>query len=1186
MTFIFDKRGVRLFVLLAVIVALQVELKYQSRGQEVSALPASRESQIEEGRKLSLEVEELVGRGKFDEALLKATRALEIREKVFGPEQPEVAPALGSAAYIFFRKKNHAKARELYERALAIQKKAGLENQETVRLLNDFGLLYYEEGDHNGAEQLYRRSLAMQQKIPWWSENPKAANIMFNLAVILLEKEDYEAARQLYRSALTIQEEVYGPESPKLILTLNYLAVAHLKMGASVEARGLFNRAAGLLDKNPQDDVPEGLLVISNLMMMSLREGNLVQAESLAPRILALLRRNPIDHPEYKAVGYSALGQLQKLKGDRKKAEQYYVRSSELLEQASLMKTAFAAEVLTDLGSLYVEQGDYASARDRLERAKAIRKDVLGTGHMNYATSLSLLADLDYRQGNYREAETTYKQALEIYRKTPGEMHPYTATVINNLGMISLIRGSAQEAEALFQKALDIREKVLPPTHEDIAASLTPLAQRYIVTGRLDKAAAALQRARAIYEQARGPDDPLVARTINDLGLVHHEKGEPRQAEELFRLALTINRKRFGEVHLDLTPSLNNLALAQESLGNPQEAERLYRQAVGMYDKLRVPRHPDLAKILNNYSAFASSQGDMDRAVRLAERATEIEEHYLALMLAEGSESQNHAYWQTLLDSTARTISFHTRDAPNYKPAVRLALTTVLRRKGRVLDAMTDSIQALRADPSPAKRKLLDEFEAARARLAAAISGSLGGADDGNAPAAVARLEEDYQRLESQVIGAEAGSRAPSRPVTIESIQRLIPPGAALVELVVYKPFNLKAREPGQKREPNHYVAYVLRRDGDVRWVELGEAGDIHCLLWDLRAALRHPAVYPEGKDIKDIKELAREVDEWVMRPIRKLLGGARRLLISPDLLFQLIPFEALRDERGRYLVETYSFTYLNSARDLQRLQSRAPSRQPPVIIANPDFNMGTGEAAPSPPAQTAFIPLPETEEEARQIQKLLPGARIMKGPEATALAVKRMRGPSILHVATHGFFTSPRDPNPEVTKVEGVQIFRPCIQLLSLEYQYRRSANYQLLLSQSGIALAGANRRAGVDGEDGILTAFEVGGLDLRGTKLVVLSACESAIGDVYSGDGVYGLRRALSLAGAESQVISLWKVNDEATRDLMVKFYAGLRAGRGRSQALREAKLAMMRDGVFGHPYFWASFIGSGDWRSLGNR
>jgi CHAT domain-containing protein len=136
--------------------------------------------------------------------------------------------------------------------------------------------------------------------------------------------------------------------------------------------------------------------------------------------------------------------------------------------------------------------------------------------------------------------------------------------------------------------------------------------------------------------------------------------------------------------------------------------------------------------------------------------------------------------------------------------------------------------------------------------------------------------------------------------------------------------------------------------------------------------------------------------------------------------------------------------------------------------------------------------------------------------------------------------------------------------------------------LLRSGLALAGANRLA--DGEDdGILTALELAGLDLTGTQLLVLSACETGLGDVKRGEGVYGLRRAALLAGAEAQLVSLWKVADEATRRLMEAYYRRLLAGEGRSEALRQVQLEMLRDPALAHPYYWASFIPIGAWGPL---
>jgi CHAT domain-containing protein len=217
------------------------------------------------------------------------------------------------------------------------------------------------------------------------------------------------------------------------------------------------------------------------------------------------------------------------------------------------------------------------------------------------------------------------------------------------------------------------------------------------------------------------------------------------------------------------------------------------------------------------------------------------------------------------------------------------------------------------------------------------------------------------------------------------------------------------------------------------------------------------------------------------------------------------------------------------------------------------------------------FGALEGTAKEASGIAPLLPGAKLLTGSQATENAVKQFKGSSILHIATHGFFLRDK-PQALISNTNPISGAPPNSNTI-------RSENPLL---RAGLALAGFNpRRSG--SEDGVLTALEVAGLNLRGTKLVVLSACETGVGDVVNGEGIYGLRRALVIAGAESQVLSLWKVSDEGTKDLMVNYYQKLKANMGRSEALRQTQLEMLQSEKYRHPYFWAAFIASGNWKSV---
>jgi CHAT domain-containing protein len=294
------------------------------------------------------------------------------------------------------------------------------------------------------------------------------------------------------------------------------------------------------------------------------------------------------------------------------------------------------------------------------------------------------------------------------------------------------------------------------------------------------------------------------------------------------------------------------------------------------------------------------------------------------------------------------------------------------------------------------------------------------------------------------------------------------------------------------------------------------------------------------------------------------------------------VPFAALTNENGEYVAQRFELTYLTSGRDLLSLSAPAPARSSPVVTADPDY----GQSTSGPPSNLAsyrssdldrsglvFTPLAGTADEAKALQGLLKlnAQEVLTGANATEEKLKGLHGPRILHVATHGFFLSDQQVTAAALRPVSFSVETPPLPL------------GENPLLRSGLALAGANARRSGESDDGILTAAEAAQLDLRGTQLVVLSACETGLGQVEEGEGVYGLRRALVLAGAQAQLVSLWKVADAQTQALMVDYYKRLLKGEGRSAALREAQQAMIANPATQHPYYWAAFVPIGDWAPL---
>jgi CHAT domain-containing protein/Tfp pilus assembly protein PilF len=849
------------------------------------------------------------------------------------------------------------------------------------------------------------------------------------------------------------------------------------------------------------------------------------------------------------------------------------------------------AFTLNSLASLYLNKSRYAKAEPLFQRAVAIKEKVMGPEHPSVANSLMYLAILCRMRGEYEKSEPLFERALRIYQKELGQEHPNVGILFNNLALLYRDKGDYAKAEPLLQRALAIKEKVVGPEHPLVAGSLHNLALLYNDKADYAKAEPLFQRALNIWEAAQGSNLTDVALALNGLAHLYNSKGQYAMAESLLQRALAILEKARGPETLSIATPLTGLADLYRLKGDYAKVESLYGRALALIEKVNGTEHPGAIKPLNGLALLYAANGDIARAVAFQARANAVGERNLALHLAYGSERQKLAYLALFSKGTDQTISLHALYAPDDPKACNLAATTILQRKARALDATSESLNSLRSRLNAEDQALLDRLTQTRSQLARLVLRGLTTAErDGGQ---IKELEDQAERYETDISRRSSEFRAQSLHITLEAVQAAIPTDAALIEFASYRPFKAKATEAETDCQP-HYVAYILRHDGDIQWKELGEAKTIDDAIAALRKALRNP-------NRSDVKRLARAVEERVFQPVRPLLGEQTRLLISPDGQLNLIPFAALVDEQGRYLVERYSISYLASGRDLLRLQVARESKGGPLVIAAPDFggrsqveasrlgkqekdaSVGGGKekSARSVIGEFQFTPLPYAAQEGEALRALLPGSTLLTKGQATKAALGQARSPLILHVATHGFFLEDQKLAPPNGR--GYQTFdeNPTHILKQLE---ESGIRLQSPFLRSGLALAGANEHTEED--NGILTALEVTGLNLWGTKLVVLSACDTGVGEVKNGDGVHGLRRALALAGSETQVLSLWAVLDKATRDLMVAYYRKLEQGGGRGEALRQAQLEMLKQGPRRHPYYWASFIQSGEWANLDGR
>ena len=822
------------------------------------------------------------------------------------------------------------------------------------------------------------------------------------------------------------------------------------------------------------------------------------------------------------------------------------------------------APFVLQLAGVYGRLPDEPKSESLYERAIALLDRSVGAADPRTGFARSELAALYQRAGDRRQAEALLDEARAVIRRTLGEEHPWFVSCLATLANVRDDAKDLEEEGRLLQRALAIMERIGGTSTVQYATLLNALGDLHRQNQDYDGAEALLRRSLALEERLLGPDNYSVGTVLLSLGIVARERKEYARALQYYARALSIRERVVGSDHPDVAYLLTNVANIYRATGDYPRALETNLRALHIWERTAGPYHKATLVSLGNLARTYAAAGDLPNAIAFQRRAEAILEIQLALNLAVGSERQKLAFARGVSERTDRSISLSLDQAPGDAAAARLAATVVLQRKGRVLDAMVDTFATVRRRVADAgDRALLDQLRSTTMEVARiALDPREDGASTDRARS-ITELEARKEHLEAELSEHSSAFKVEVRPVTVESVQRAIPADAALIEYAVFRPFDPRAARNADAYGPPHYAAYVLRRHGAPRGVDLGDARAIDQHVAALREGLRDPRCV-------DLPMRARVVEDEVIRPLQGLLGTAARLLVSPDGDLNLIPFEALVDERGQYLIQRYAITYLTSGRDLLRMTRKPVRTGPAVVVANPLFGEPRPESVARP--QMYFAPLGVTGTEASAIAALFPSARVLTGRLATKDALQRLNAPRVLHIASHGFFLPDSSPG----RREG----RGGPALPALETRVVPADVNPLV--RSGLALAGANLAHGSSGE-GILTALEASSLNLSGTKLVTLSACDTAVGEVKNGEGVYGLRRAFVLAGTETLVMSLWQVSDAVARETMVTYYTGLRAGLGRGDALRQAKLAMLRRKGRSHPYYWASFIQSGEWASL---
>lgn len=1064
--------------------------------------------------------------------------ALEIARAGSGPGSLATAHSLNSVGYLRGLQGSLAEARQLFEQSLAIR--------ETLPALRNLAGLAADEGDLRAARKGFEAALAFSLRAQG-SKHPETARVQGELAAVLLKLEDFSGAQEAYRQALATADEVFGSRHPDRARYLGGL-------GAVAKARGDYPRAR----------------------------------EHFAAALALYEEVHTAGHPDI-ATAASNLGTVLDLLGRGEEAVACYERALAIDRKVYGVRGLQTATTLENLAVARTRLGELTAARRLQEEALAIRREKLDPRDPAIARSLVNLGAIRHALGDLVAAQGLYEEALAIRLEKLGPDHSRTAAVWHDLAALCRERGDLSCARDLYERALAIREAVLGGDHPSTALTLNNLGMVMVGLGDSQRALELLTRARAIWERVYGADHPAVATVLENLGSLF-QFTDPESERLFLEKALAIRVRTLDAKHPDVARSHHNLGVLLRTLGHTAESRHHLEQTVALRGEMLGSDHPDTAASLEELSATELVAGNVDRALDLAERAAAAGESWVRTVLKLGSDAEKRLFLRTVAGSADWAVTVHLRDNPTSARTARLALTAVLRTKGRALDATVAGRRQLRRRQGPEERAFLAQLAELRQEQAALLLRPPAGTAPVQTRNRLGTLAEEIRRIEAELARRSVALGEEAQAIDLGSVQEQLPAGAALIELVVYQPWDAAAR--GNPWGRPRYGAYVLRSIGPPAGVDLGDVAVLDQAVEAFRRALSEPG--------SDARVPGRALDHLTLARVRPLLGDARTLLIAPDGNLNLVPFAALADERDRYLLENYRISYLASGRELLADGEKSCDLQePPLVVGGPDFG-GTAPMDEAPtsqePAGDSFpatvSPLPGAAAEAAAIGALLDlaPARILTGGLAREAAVKAVRGPRLLHLATHGFFL------PDLTRKEAPAAGDDRLPERARETQVE-------VFVRSGLAFAGYNHRQQAPGaNDGVLTALEAMDLDLCGTEIATLSACETGVGEARSGQGVFGLRRAIALAGASSQLLTLWKVPDQATRDFMVSFYGQLRKGVSLAEALRQTQLATLRRmplpgeeaplarGAQGlerpyrvstardHPYYWAAFILSG--------
>lgn len=1099
--------------------------------------------------------------GETEKAIELETQALELYRKTVGEEHPDYATALFDLAGYYYDLEDFETALALYTQASKIRKKAlGEEHLDYANSLSNLASCYYWLGDYSNAIDFGAQAMEIYKKV-LGEENLDYISSMSRLALYYDRFGDYKKAFELSKQAVGIYKKVLGEEHPDYASSISNLAIYYRHLGNYEKAIELGNQALNIRKKALGEEHTDYVNSLNNLAKAYEGAGDYLKAIELGTQALTIHKRISGEDSNY-------------------------------------------AVLLNNLASAYDGTGDYLKAIELATQALKIRKQILGEEHPDYAKTLALLAGCNFGLGEYAKAIEFGTQAMEIRRRVLGEEHPDYARSITDISTYYAASDNYDKAIQFGFKALEVLKKRLGEEHPDYAISMLNLAGYYDYIGNYEEAIRLGSESTDILKKQLGNKHPEYASSLISLATYYYHINYFHESIQLNKEAMKIVKKYQGTDNLDYAMLLNNLANDYTGLRKYSKSIPLLKKSLEIRKKLYGIDHPLYANTLNNLASVYYRQGNTDEAIRLGTIAINISKE----LNKKGSENNNTptflinlSFWHYQKDDNEKAASL----AKDYLQLVRdnilstfLGLTANERQmywdkynydfsyyapmviihsslpyaasllydnislfsKGLLLTTELEISKLIQESGDTEALQLFSNLRRNREVLNEQYSMAI---DD---------REIDCDSLEHEIISMERqlafrvkeiGDYTKNLSMTWQDVQSKLNKNDIAIEFLSFP----------ENDSTTVYVALTLCQN------------DTAPVLTRLFTELEMEEA--SGEDGTYQTPMA---DSLIWEPLASRFEDKSHVYFSASGMLHNIGIEYLPSMEDK---ECYR---LSSTRELVTHQP-AESIKSASLFGGIDYDTTYTSIKDSAPRYVkdyfamntvprqkrggfdyrtmryGVQPLPYALTELKEISSMLTSNGIpcdtLTGLLASEESFKALSGQrkSLLHIATHGFYYD----------FEEADNMSDHIRMMLIDDERPGNFEDQSLL-RCGLCFAGANQilqdsLPPNDQDDGILNALEIAQTDLRGLDLVVLSACQTALGDIDYGEGVFGLQRGFKKAGAQSILMSLWEVDDEATHILMTEFYKGWTSGLSKYAALRQAQAVVKEK--YPDPKYWAAFI-----------